>query len=105
MTVRHRQLDTLQTALEQQCEELTAELTRLTTHRTTPERIGYDRHGLDTQMTATRQALADTAQALRRVAEGTYGRCERCQTEIPVERLEIRPHARNCVPCQQSAMP
>jgi DnaK suppressor protein len=37
--------------------------------------------------------------ALARLAVGTYGRCTGCQTEIPEERLELRPFAGTCVSC------
>jgi RNA polymerase-binding transcription factor len=37
--------------------------------------------------------------ALARIAAGTYGRCTGCQTEIPEERLELRPFAGTCVSC------
>ncbi len=37
--------------------------------------------------------------ALARIAAGTYGRCTRCQAEIPEERLELRPFAGTCVAC------
>jgi DnaK suppressor protein len=37
--------------------------------------------------------------ALGRIAAGTYGRCTGCQTEIPEERLELRPFAGTCVSC------
>lgn len=102
MPIKSERLSPLHGALEEQFEQLTAELTRLTMHATTPERIGYDQHGLESQIAAVRQKLAETTQALQRIASGTYGRCERCRAEIPAERLEIRPHARYCVPCQQA---
>ena len=38
--------------------------------------------------------------ALGRIAAGTYGRCLRCGTELPEERLELRPFATCCVRCQ-----
>jgi DnaK suppressor protein len=101
MTITSEKFSPLQTVLEEQFEQLTEELTRLTMHATTPEVIGYDQHGLEAQIAATRQKLAETTQALQRIASGTYGLCERCHKEIPPERLEIRPHARYCVPCQQ----
>ena len=39
--------------------------------------------------------------ALKRMDEGTYGKCERCGREIPFERLEARPTASLCVACAQ----
>jgi DnaK suppressor protein len=45
----------------------------------------------------------DIADAFRRVEEGTYGRCESCDTVIPIPRLKAEPFARLCVPCQDQA--
>lgn len=95
-------LYTLQQALEDQFDRQTAELTDLIAHGTDPEHHGLDRQTVAALADSTRQALADTTEALKRMADGTYGRCERCQVEIPVERLEILPHARFCVACQQA---
>ncbi|WP_344172623.1 TraR/DksA family transcriptional regulator [Pilimelia columellifera] len=39
--------------------------------------------------------------ALRRLAEGVYGWCERCSGAIPVERLTVFPWATSCVSCKQ----
>ncbi|WP_328473005.1 TraR/DksA C4-type zinc finger protein [Actinoplanes sp. NBC_00393] len=73
------------------------ELTEITADTGDPSQA-HDRAAL---LAATRQSLEQITGALRRIAEGTYGRCERCETAIPVERLEILPHAKFCVPCQQ----
>lgn len=43
--------------------------------------------------------LAQVEASLTRVADGTYGVCESCGRDIPVERLEVRPHATMCVAC------
>jgi DnaK suppressor protein len=40
--------------------------------------------------------------ALGRLDEGTYGKCERCGEEIPFERLEALPTATLCVRCKQA---
>ena len=58
-------------------------------------------HNQAALLAATRHSLEQIAGALRRIADGSYGRCERCDTPIPVERLEALPHAGSCVPCQQ----
>ncbi|MEU4623604.1 TraR/DksA C4-type zinc finger protein [Actinoplanes sp. NPDC023801] len=49
----------------------------------------------------TRRSLELITGALRRIADGTYGGCERCGSPIPAERLRVLPHARFCVPCQR----
>lgn len=38
--------------------------------------------------------------ALRAIEKGKYGICERCNKEIPTERLDVRPDATLCVTCQ-----
>lgn len=97
---RQSRLDALRVHLEDQFEVHTSQLTTLTRHSTDPERHGIDRETLATLVASSRQALADITGALKRMADGEYGRCERCQGDIPVERLEVRPAARFCVPCQ-----
>lgn len=54
----------------------------------------------EARVEGARRGIADTAQALRRMSEGTYGRCETCGTTIAWERLEAVPHARNCSQCR-----
>lgn len=46
------------------------------------------------------QKLQDINLALEKMAKGTYGICENCNEEIPVERLETKPEAKNCVKCK-----
>jgi DnaK suppressor protein len=58
-------------------------------------------HNLAALVASTRLSLEQIVGALRRIADGSYGHCERCESPIPAERLEVVPHARFCVPCQQ----
>jgi RNA polymerase-binding transcription factor DksA len=37
--------------------------------------------------------------ALRKMDEGTYGLCDRCEAKIPRERLEALPFALYCIDC------
>jgi RNA polymerase-binding transcription factor DksA len=39
--------------------------------------------------------------ALAKLANGTYGRCETCDRPIPAARLEAVPYARHCLDCQE----
>ena len=43
--------------------------------------------------------LADVERALAKLAEDSYGSCDRCGSAIPPERLEILPWAVLCVRC------
>ncbi len=38
--------------------------------------------------------------ALKKIENGTYGKCEKCEKNIPIKRLEIYPSAPDCVECQ-----
>ena len=48
-------------------------------------------------------ALREVDDALDRMDNGTYGRCETCEEWIPKMRLKIVPHARMCIECQRRA--
>jgi len=87
--------------LEEQFQRSADQLAELTVRSRQPGRGGYDHDTLAALIASARQAVSDTAQALRRMAEGSYGTCERCTADIPLQRLEILPHARFCVPCQR----
>ncbi|GAA2323352.1 hypothetical protein GCM10010149_90710 [Nonomuraea roseoviolacea subsp. roseoviolacea] len=50
-----------------------------------------------TVATTQRRAVLD---ALKRLDEGTYGRCVDCAKPVPEGRLEARPEAARCVQCQ-----
>jgi RNA polymerase-binding protein DksA len=47
--------------------------------------------------------LREIDEALQRIAEGAYGRCESCEELISRQRLRAVPHARNCIECQRKA--
>jgi len=49
---------------------------------------------------AARQALADTEEALGRLASGRYGLCEGCTGDIPARLLAAAPEARYCPRCR-----
>jgi len=97
----HDPMVRLRDVLEEQFQRHTDELTELTVRSRRPDRGGYDRDTVAALLAASSRGVAETAQALRRMADGTYGICERCTARIPLERLEILPHARFCVPCQR----
>ena len=39
--------------------------------------------------------------ALERIEDGTFGKCESCDKPIPKERLKAVPHANLCIECQR----
>jgi len=92
--------DMLRETLEEQYELHTRQLTELAVGDRGGDDSGYDQDTRIALITSSRRALSDIAYALRRMARGTYGLCERCETAVPAERLEILPHTRFCAPCQ-----
>jgi DnaK suppressor protein len=64
-----------------------------------------DRHArrLLRRAVAARQRLADTEEALGRVAAGAFGRCEQCGAPIPEALLAAMPESRYCVRCAGAA--
>lgn len=49
------------------------------------------------------QQLLRVQNALKSVANGTYGQCRRCKGPIAIERLEAQPDAGFCVQCAEPA--
>lgn len=43
--------------------------------------------------------LEEIAEALARIDQGTFGRCEECHKEIAKERLQALPSTRHCIQC------
>jgi DnaK suppressor protein len=95
-----RPLELLRRMLEERFTLHTNLLTELTVQGRLPGRGGYDENILNALTAAARQGIADTAEALRRMSEGTYGVCDHCHNDIPLGRLRALPHARYCAPCQ-----
>jgi RNA polymerase-binding transcription factor DksA len=69
--------------LEEQFQRHTAQLSEFSIYTQQLDRGGHDEETLIALIISSREALADTAKALRRMAEGTYGTGERRATSIP----------------------
>ena len=101
----------LRAFLETERERLRIEIARagLTTDE---ERAGYGNHMADNASVVFEQAksvglrrsqehlLADVEDALRRLGDGTYGRCRHCGQPIDSARLRALPTAALCLSCQ-----
>jgi YteA family regulatory protein len=80
----------------------------------TSELSSYDNHpgdmGTETYEAEVNQSfrindkymLSEIEAALQKIEEGKYGECESCHKSIDEDRLEIIPHARYCMTCEQS---
>jgi DnaK suppressor protein len=107
--VIRKTLETERQAIERQLTELGASLDRdgLTVS-------GNEGFADSAQATAERSEIishveqlrsnhVEVTAALKRIDEGTYGKCERCGESIPIERLEAMPKASLCVKCKEEA--
>ncbi|MDL4814735.1 TraR/DksA family transcriptional regulator [Actinomadura opuntiae] len=61
--------------------------------------IAFERARIEASLTRAQTHLAEIEDALRRLAAGAYGTCERCGGPIAEARLVARPTARTCVTC------
>ena len=61
--------------------------------------LAFERQHAAALLEAAREQVAALDDALRRLAEGQYGVCDRCGQPIGAERLEARPAAVTCVRC------
>jgi RNA polymerase-binding transcription factor DksA len=60
-------------------------------------------YDMNTTLLANEQFIAsESREALRRMDEGRYGKCESCEQAIAKERLEAIPYTRFCVTCAES---
>lgn len=108
---------TVSALLEARQAELATALERLSRPATEPgaqpqygKRIGdhtteaveaITRGGTATQL---QRMAGEVARALDKVADGSYGRCDACGTDIGAERLEALPWAVVCVNCKAAGV-
>lgn len=108
-------VDSLRERLQNEREELHTQLRDLGispetgTPFNTDQEHGFADSGQATaekaRMLSVAEALLDSSReidaALKRIENGSFGTCERCGNEIPIERLEARPFVRLCMSCKQ----
>jgi RNA polymerase-binding transcription factor DksA len=61
--------------------------------------IAFERAQLAALIDQARGHLTELDDALDRLRQGSYGRCERCGQPIAAGRLAARPAARTCITC------
>ncbi|MGN0844651.1 MAG: TraR/DksA family transcriptional regulator, partial [Kiritimatiellia bacterium] len=70
-----------------------------------PEELGGDDIARTTELRKASMSEDTSKQiqlALRRMEEGTYGKCQCCGKQIPRGRLNAIPQALYCIPCKES---
>lgn len=66
--------------------------------------VGTDTFQRDIQLglvSKEQEILYKVDEALRRIEDGTYGKCDSCGEPIKESRLRAVPFAKLCVPCQE----
>ncbi|HRY82507.1 MAG TPA: TraR/DksA C4-type zinc finger protein [Candidatus Moranbacteria bacterium] len=117
MTINKETLDELKSALLKEKEELEKNLGRIAKpidkkegdYETSFETLGTDKDDNATEVdqysqnlsveTSLEKQLQEIIGALSRMEKGTYGKCENCGKDIPLERLKANPSARVCLDC------
>lgn len=118
MTLDKKVLDELKEALIKEKEELEKNLNKIARpvgkkeegdYETSFEELGTDKDDNATEVDQYTQNLSventlekklqEILDALSRMENGTYGQCENCGEDIPVERLRANPSARTCIKC------
>jgi DnaK suppressor protein len=117
MSIDKKVLDELKSALLAERGVLEKDLGRIAKlidkeggdYETSFEEIGDDKDDNATEVdqysgnlsveTSLEKQLQDVLSALLRIENGTYGKCENCQKDIPLERLRVNPSARVCLDC------
>ena len=60
----------------------------------------YDRELSLNIASGEQEIIYEIDEALKRIKEGKYGKCESCGKKIPVRRLKAVPYAKHCIQCQ-----
>lgn len=94
-----RQSDFTEEVMESSGPEGTGEISSHRTHTADQGTENYQRELASRFRTMEGETLRAIKDALRKVADGSYGNCERCGAPIPKARLDIVPHARLCMKC------
>ncbi len=61
--------------------------------------IAFERQHVAALLGQARDRLAGIDAALRKIGQGSYGRCEQCGEPIGARRLAARPAATTCIAC------
>jgi DnaK suppressor protein len=104
-------LDAIATTLRERRADLVAEVGRLTEAPEPGATVGFgkrigdgtaeavERFNTTAAARSVTKSLADVDRALAKIADGTYGMCDRCGEPIPQPRLAALPATARCVSC------
>ncbi|MBI3854407.1 MAG: TraR/DksA C4-type zinc finger protein [Planctomycetes bacterium] len=96
---RHLLLNDLQTQEELEAGD-SSEQSTAATHLAD---LGSDRASSDVSLgrrESETSEIREIDEALERLRDGSFGRCENCERPMSKDRLEAIPYARLCIPCK-----
>jgi RNA polymerase-binding transcription factor DksA len=64
-------------------------------------KLDRDREYISSLLTINTEELSDINESLKRILDGTYGKCIDCGNDIPEARLEAMPSTPRCLACQR----
>jgi RNA polymerase-binding transcription factor DksA len=81
------------------CPDATGDLSSHRTYAADQGTENYQREMASRFKTIETETLRQIEDALKRIADGTYGICVSCGGRVPKARLDVVPHARFCMKC------
>jgi DnaK suppressor protein len=113
LDMKQRDVSLFRTLLQARRQEILDETDRAVGSMNGNERITYadpaDRAALESDRNfllrlrdRDRKLLSKIDEALARLEDGSYGRCEECGGQIGIERLKARPVTTLCIDCKAS---
>lgn len=94
--MKHIEESTLSTSQR----EASGDLSGFTYHMADMASDTYDRDFSLNLATKEQRILYEIEEAMRRLNDNTFGKCELCAKSISKQRLNALPYARHCIKCQ-----
>jgi DnaK suppressor protein len=88
-------------ALDTTIKDLTGDLSSYSYHMADQGTDAMEREKAFLFASKNGRLLYHIDEALRRIKDKTYGKCQECGQEISATRLEAVPHARLCIKCKE----
>ena len=80
--------------------EASGDLSGYSLHMADMASDSYDREFSLNIASSEQKIIYEIDEALKRIKDGKYGKCESCSKQIPVRRLKAVPYAKHCIQCQ-----
>jgi RNA polymerase-binding transcription factor DksA len=99
-TLTTAELVALRAQLEMQRDFRVEQLAQLQVEDAQPGRFAVDQEILEALLAGARGALHDIDEALRRIEDGSYGRCPQCGEPHALQQLQLLPQLARCSDCR-----